>query len=363
MKILIFSNSCEGTYMFRRELINDLLQSHSVVLSVPTGLHFDEFEKTGCKMIAVKMERRGKNPIKEISLYKKYYEIISKEKPDVVLTFTAKPNLYVPGICKRKNIECISNVGGLGRPYETGFIKRKAFIHFYKNSLKKSNVVFFQNSENMSVFLNAGLDKAKCELLAGSGVNTERFAFEDYPDEKSDMVFLFAGRIEKDKGIDEFLFCAKKIKEKYPLVKFEIAGSIESKEYEEKIADAQKNGYVTFLGFVDDMPKLYKRVHAAVVPSYHEGLSNICLEASATGRPVIASKIHGCEETFEQLKTGIGFQAKNPKALYEAVEKFILLPYGRKVEMGKAARNKIEREFDRKIIVNKYKKSIKNVKH
>ncbi|MBQ7653773.1 MAG: glycosyltransferase family 4 protein [Clostridia bacterium] len=358
MKILFVTNSCRGMYMFRRELVSEFLKTDTVVISAPRDDRFADFEKMGCKMIDTDLSRHGKNVFREFFLLKKYNEILSAEKPDVVLTFTAKPNIYLPKICKRKNVKCIVNVAGLGGPFEKGKIVKNIFLKVYFSSLKRASFVFFQNEVIKKLFLDLGLEEEKCAILCGSGVNTDCFCAQDYPQESENITFLFAGRIVKDKGIDELLFCAKQIKEKYPSTQFEIAGEFENGKYIEAFKKAQKDGTVDFLGFQEDMRPLYKKAWAVIVPSYHEGLSNVCLEAASSARPVIASDIPGCRETFEDGKSGFVFEVKNQVALTEAVEKFIRLDYKEKVQMGLYGREKVQREFDRQSVVSAYKSEI-----
>lgn len=360
MKILIITNSSPGTYMFRRELVEELLKENTVILASPDGLHFDDFEKMGCKTVKTDLDRHGMNIFRELKLKSEYERIIVGEKPDVVLTFTVKPNLYATPICRGENIPCIVNVAGLGTPYEKGGIIKNCFLKIYLSSLKKAAIVFFQNSSVKKVFTDHGLPEDKCFLLPGSGVNTEFFEYRSYPREEEKTVFLLAGRIVKDKGIEEFLCCAKKIKEKYPNTVFEVAGEAESEEYDKTIEKAVSDGVIKFLGFIDDMRPIYENAWAVVVPSYHEGLSNVCLEAAASGRVVIASDIPGCREAVEDGKTGLLFEQKNGDALVKAVEKFLLLPYDNKVEMGVEGRKKVKKEFDRQIVVEEYCEKIKN---
>lgn len=361
MKILILTNSSEGAYMFRRELISSLLKKHEVILSVPRGLHFEDFGEMGCKMIDTPLSRDGKNLFEELSLYRKYSKIISSEKPDVVLTFTVKPNIYAANICRKKNIARIVTVTGLGSPFEKGGRTKTALLKAYVSALEKADHVFFQNASLRQFFENNSLKNKNVDLIPGSGVNTEHFCFQAFPEESENVVFLFAGRILKDKGIDEYLYCAERIKEKYPDAEFAVAGVFESKEYESALMQAHKKGTVNYLGFIDDMTDVYKRCWALINPSRHEGMSNVCLEASSSGRAVIASDIPGCRETVENGKTGFTFEVGNGDALVETVEKYISMPHSDKIKMGEEGRKKAEKVFDRRLVIEKYEEIIKKI--
>ena len=194
----------------------------------------------------------------------------------------------------------------------------------------------------------------KTILLTGSGVNLEMNRFRKYPEDGRKLMFLTVGRIMKDKGIEELLMCAEKIKERYPNVIFRLVGMFDQEQYRPMVEKAVKKGNIEYLGQRDDVPELMAQSHAIIHPSYHEGLSNVLLESAACGRPIIASDIPGCKETFDNGITGIGFSPKNTQALIEAVEKFIQLPYEKKIDMGMLGRKKVEVEFDRNIVIETY---------
>ena len=155
-------------------------------------------------------------------------------------------------------------------------------------------------------------------------------------------------------------YTAEKIKNLYPEIEFEIAGSYEE-DYKEAVEQKEKAGVIRFLGYQKIMHPFYKEASAILMPSYHEGMSNVILEASATGRPVLASDIPGCREGFEVGKTGFGFMARDKEACYETVKKFVGLSYEERRKMGKNARKKMEQEFDRKKVVDSYLEEIQKV--
>lgn len=359
-RVLILANNASGLYDFRNELLLRLLKEHEVHVSLPDEEDVPEIAEEGCIVHHTFLERRGMNPVKDGKLMIQYLKLIRQVKPDVVLTYTIKPNIYGSLSCRLLKIPYIVNITGLGSAFENDGMLRKLVVFLYKTALKKASCVFFQNAKNKDIFAEFGIEGKKARLVPGSGVNLDRHIFEEYPGENESVRFLFVGRIMKEKGIDELLYAAEKIKQEFPEVIFELAGSYED-DYKELIEEKEKAGIVEFIGYQKVIHPFYKKASAAIMPSYHEGMSNVVLEAAATGRPVLASDIPGCREGFDDGITGIGFEPRDSQAFYEAVKKFLRLSYEERKEMGKNARKKIECEFDRKIVVQSYIEEIEKI--
>ena len=363
MRVLILANNDVGLYKFRKELLQELLHPGTyimerkaspckVYISVPDGEYITTIKKMGCSVIKIPIDRRGTNPIKDLKLINIYRVIINKIKPDVVLTYTIKPNIYGGFLCGIKRIRYISNVTGLGTSIENSGFMSKIILIMYKAGLRKSDITFFQNAKNKLFFTEHKITRSGY-VLPGSGVNLDENQYEEYPENKS-LRFLFVGRIMKDKGIEEFLECAVYIKKKYPSICFDVLGDYDEDVYRSRVEKLHKDGVINYYGQQDDVHSFMKTHHATILPTYHEGLSNVLLESAAAGRPVIATNIPGCREAFDDGITGIGFEPRNKESLIKAVEKFILLPYEKKRQMGIAAREKVSREFDRKIVIKAY---------
>lgn len=362
MKVLILTNNDVGLYKFRREILEDLVQDHTVYIALPDGEFISALKELGCNYCNIEFERRGMNPFKDLKLFISYAKLISKIKPDVVLTYTIKPTIYggIVSILKRKKY--IVNITGLGTAVENPGMLQKLILLTYKFALAKASCVFFQNQSNMDFFQERNLVHSKCRLIPGSGVNIEEYKYEKYPmtEPKADK-FLFVGRIMKDKGIGELLEVAEITKKTYPNVMFDIVGGLDE-DYLETIHKYESKGIIKYWGPQSDVKPFYKKCNAVVLPSYHEGMANVLLEASAMGRPVLASDIPGCKEIFDEGVTGFGFREKDAEALVRRIEEFILLPSDVKTQMGRAAREKVEKEFNRQIIIDAYKKEINEMR-
>ena len=303
------------------------------------------------------MDRHGKNPLGELKLISEYKKLYNEVKPDIVLGFTIKPNIYGAYVAKKKNIPFVANITGLGTALENNGLSQKILILMYKIAFKNIKKVFFQNKENMQFFINHNIAVGKHELLPGSGVNLERFSVKEYPADNV-IKFIFVSRIMKEKGIEQYLETAKYIKEKYPNTEFHICGFCES-EYEGKLKEYVDNKIVIYHGMVRNVSDMLKDIHCLIHPTYYpEGMSNVLLESCASGRPIITTNRAGCREIVDDGINGYIVEEKNSKDLIEKVEKFLQLSNEERKQMGLAGRKKVEKEFDRKIVVDAYLKEI-----
>lgn len=360
-RILILINSLGGLYNFRKELVEKLIErGYQVVISAPINEESSFFIDIGCRYIETPINRRGINPVTDFKLFIKYIDIIKTEKPDIVLTYTIKPNIYGGLACRLLKIPYIANITGLGTSIENKGLISKISLFLYKIGLKDAGCVFFQNQANSRFFINKNIVNNKIRLIPGSGVNLEQHKFEDYPESDDVIRFLFIGRIMKSKGVNELLEASEKIKSKYPNVEFHLVGGMEE-DYTQKLNELESKGIIKYHGRQIDVHPFIKDSHAIINPSYHEGMSNVLLESASTGRPVLASDIPGCRETFDEGISGYKFNVKNVDSLIETIIKFIKLPYDEKKKMGVAGRLKMESEFDRNIVVNEYLDAIESI--
>ncbi|MCL2798412.1 MAG: glycosyltransferase family 4 protein [Firmicutes bacterium] len=358
MKILIIAGSEHFLYGFKKELICALAESgHEIVVSTPTGSMHAELAALPCRIIDTPVDRRGLNPLKDAKLYRQYKKMMAQEQPDKVITYTVKCNVYGGMAARKKKIPYYTNVTGVG----TGFQKkllRRIVIFLYKKALKNVSGVFFENDANRDVFIKnkiIGADKAVS--VNGSGVNLEEFSYKELPgaelpDEAFKTDFLFLGRVMKEKGIDEFLCCAKKAKEEALDAAFSIVGGLEE-NYKERLEALNADGTVRYYGFQKDVKPFIERCDCVVLPSYHEGMSNTLLEGAAMGRPLITSDIPGCQEAVLDGESGYLAQKSNADDLYDKIKKYLSLDVEARNVMSLASRAHMEAHFDRKEVVQK----------
>lgn len=357
--VLILANSLSGLYSFRKEVIEAILkEGYNVMISSPHDLEEKEeyFRSIGCEFEFTEIDRRGTNPVRDLSLIRKYKKLIRKTRPLVILTYTIKPNIYGGIAARRLHIPQMANITGLGTAIENPGLLQKFTVLMYRFGLKKAEIVFYQNS-SIQAFCNEHHIGEAGLLLPGSGVNLEWHSFQEYPLENTKMKFNFIGRVMKDKGVKEYLEAAHYIRDKYPQTEFHILGACEE-HYDDILKELQDKGVIVWHGAVSDVRPYIKDSMCTVHPSYHEGMANVLLETCAGGRPVIACDINGCREAVDDGVNGYLCVVKDIDDLINKIEKFILLPYEQKVKMGLAARKKMEQEFDRIIVIKAYLKEI-----
>lgn len=355
--ILILANASTGVYDFRNELMLALLRKYRVVVSVPDDLCVRELAEEGCEIIHTPIDRRGMSPKEDVRLFFAYCRLLKELKPDLVLTYTIKPNIYGGCACRWEKVPYFTTITGLGSAFQKGMLFRKMIVCMYRAGLKGARCVFFQNARNKELFQNYKIMGEKDKLVCGSGVNLELHKAEEYPSGEK-VRFLFIGRIMKEKGIEEFLEAAKKLHNEN--VCFELLGYCDE-DYQKKLDQYESLGIITQHGFQTDVRSFLKEASALVLPTYHEGMSNVLMEASATARPVIASNISGCMEVFEEGITGLGCEPRNAESLIEALRKFLRLNREERAAMGRAARKKMEQEFDRNQVTAAYMEEIEKI--
>lgn len=364
-KVLFLAQHFITLYSFRRELIERLCkEGHDVYLSLPVSEDNKYFTDLGCKIISTEIDRRGVNPIKDLKLISFYKKMIPQIDPDIIFSYTIKPNVYgclATNGKKRKNglmYKQVCNITGTGGTFLEENLVAKICRLLYRHSVKKCYKVFFQNSGDREMFIKNNMIKDNWDMLPGSGVNLQQFSLCPMPNMDT-INFIFIGRVMKLKGIDEFLEAAKQIKKTYPNTNFYIAGFIEEGEYKEKVASYVE--VVKPLGFVRDISEEIKKCHCTVLPSHGgEGVPNVLLESAAMGRICIGSRIPGTQDVIDDGKTGYLFEPGNVDGLVAAIEQVMKLNINEKIAMGKAGRTKVENEFNREIVIQKYMDEVNN---
>lgn len=352
MKILILANNDVGLYKFRKELIQELIwKGNEIVVSLPDGELISDIRKLGVKVIITDIDRRGINPLTDLTLLLRYLRMGLTLRPDLVITYTIKPNIYGGIVCRLLRIPYAENITGLGTTFQTENLIKKIVCFLYKISCRYAKVVFFENEENKQVFLKHYLirEEQACRLN-GAGVNLEEYPYTEYPDENEPIRFLFIGRVMKEKGVNELFEAARRIKKEYPDVLFDIVGPMED-EYGSVIKKLEEDGIITYYGYQKDVRPFIARCHCFILPSWHEGMANTLLEAGAMGRPLMTSQIHGCMEAVVNGKSGYLFLKKDTQGLYKVIKQFTNLSCVDRRKMGLVGYEHIKKMFDKKKIV------------
>lgn len=353
-RILFLVNHDVVIYNFRLEIVERFIaDGHEVHISSPYGERIDDLVALGAIFHEIEMDRHGMNPKEEIKIYRAYKKLLREVKPDIVLGFTIKPNIYGAMAARNYKIPFVANITGLGTAVENGGWKKKFFVLLYKYAFRGIQRVFFQNEENRQFFIDNKIALSAHAMLPGSGVNLERFPYCEYPKENI-IKFAFISRIMKEKGIDQYLEAAEAVKKKYKNVEFHVCGFCED-EYDGMLQQKNDEGIVIYHGMIREVAEFMGEMHCIVHPTYYpEGISNVLLEACASGRPIITTDRSGCREVVDDGINGYMIPQQDTDALVEGIERFLSLSYEEQRIMGINARRKVEMEYDRQIVVEKY---------
>jgi len=370
LKALVVSNTTLTIRNFRIGLMRALKsKGYNVIFCAQDNGYAEEVIKNGFTFIPLVIDRKSTNFFIDLRQIVTLYKIYKKEKPDIVLHYTIKPNIYGSIAASLAGVPCINNITGLGYV----FIK-KNIIYFlvkflYKISCNLAKRTFFQNKDDLGLFLEKGLiDKKKSVLVSGSGVDTKFFSpvfCQSVEKRDSSFVFLFTGRFLWDKGIGEFVAAARLTKQRYPKTQFWLVGIIDSGNpagiSKEIIIDWEKEGVISYWGEVKDVRPFICQSDCVVLPSYREGIPRSLLEASAMGKPIITTNTSGCREVVEEGINGFSVPVKNEQALFDSFCKMIELSPEVRLKMGKAGREKVKKEFEENIIIDTYIKEVRQI--
>ena len=357
--VLILSNHFITLYAFRRELIQRLLEhGHRVVLSMPADEQNEYFRSLGCEIIDTPMSRRGLNPLEDLRLPGQYRRIMRAVRPDVIFSYTSKPDIYGSMASTALGLRQVCNITGRGNALAYDNLLAATVRALYRASIRHAYKVFFQNADDRDYFLRHGIVKDNWALLPGSGVNLSQHVLTPMPDD-GEIRFLYVGRIMGVKGIDQLLDCAVAVRRRHPNTRFYLAGWIEQVEYEAKLREYEAGGYIEYLGFQKDVDLWIRRCHCTILPSHGgEGVPNAVLESAATGRACIVSDVPGSRDAVEDGVTGYLFEPRSSAALIEKVERFLALSKEERERMGLAGHEKAARQFDREIVIRAYLREV-----
>ena len=362
-KILISLNTAWNLLNFRAGLIQELIRSgFEIIAAAPKDKYVAELEMIGCRFVHLEMDNQGTHPLRDLLLLWRYWRLFKTERPDLNLFFTVKPNVYGSLASSFCGIPFINNVSGLGAVFIRGGWLRKFVSVLYRLAFRSSNRVFFQNRDDLGLFLENKLVKVDVtDVLPGSGINLHRFTPSDDVDSKpltSPFRFLLIARMLKDKGVVEFVNAAQLLKELGVKAEFCLMGFLDVQNpaaiSSEKMKEWTDKGYVKYLGTSDNVREHISLAGCIVLPSYREGTPRTLLEAAAMGKPIITTKVVGCKEVVEHGVNGFLCEVKNVQDLALKMKEMLLLSESQRKLMGRNGRSKMEKEFDENIVIQKY---------
>ncbi len=363
--LAITLNTSWNIYNFRIGLLKALeKEGYKIIVIAPRDAYSSKLEALGFEYHEIKMNNKGTNPLEELRLLWDFYWLYKKLKPDVVLHYTIKPNIYGSIAGRWLNIPMISNISGLGTVFLDDAFSSKVARWLYKVALKRVDKVFFQNADDRALFTRLDLvDVSKTDVLAGSGIDTQKFSPIESPVNKR-MTFLFIARLLRDKGLVEYVEASKMMQEKYS-VKCQILGAYYPNNPtaidENMMQTWEKEGYVEYLGVSDEVALLISKTDCVVLPSYREGLSRVLLESASMAKPLITTNVAGCKEVVDDGINGYLCEVKNSYSLFVSMEKMYDLSHAQREEMGRKGREKVMKVFDEKLVIEKYEEELDRI--
>lgn len=368
--IALLTNNDDDIYCFRKELIEAIIDhGYDMLISCPYGEKLELMNHVNYIYDDPVIDRRGTNVINDGKLFFHYKRLFKKYKPAIVLAYTAKPNVYASIAAHQLGIPVINNVTGFGSVLKKTGIMRKFIMTLFRLAYQESECIMFQNDTNMKLAKELGMVRGEHKLIPGSGVDTNRYPLQDYPDggdgiTGATVVFNYIGRILHDKGVDDYIEAARRIKKKYPNTQFNMLGFIEPTEihYKKDLEELEQQGIVRYLGSQKDVKPYIARAHATIHPStYGEGMSNVLLESASSGRPLITTDNPGCRETVLIGQTGYIYPGGNVDMLCKRIEQFLFMSNSQRQKMGEQGRAYISANFSREIVIDTYLETINKI--
>lgn len=367
VNILLSVNAAWNIWNFRRPLIEALLaDGHAVTILAPKDDSVPKLEAMGCSVCHLDMDVKGLNPIQDVSLILRFRKLFREIRPDAILSFTIKNNVFGAIAAKSLRIPFIPNVTGLGTAFLSGSVLERVATTLYKAAFRKLPVVFFQNEDDRSLFLDRNLvTDTQARRVPGSGIDLDRFAAAAFPSDTQAPVFLMIARLLRDKGVLEFVDAARSVKERHAEARFQLLGATSAENRSaidrDTVEGWVREGAIEYLGVTDDVRASIKAAQCVVLPSYREGAPRTLIEAAAMARPLIASDVPGCRSVVDNGTTGFLCQVRSAESLANAFEDFIELPPQKRADMGLAGRRKMEQEFGHNIVVNAYRDALQDL--
>jgi len=361
--ILISANSSWNIFNCRAGLIQGLSEAgYEVLAAASPDEYYGELAQLGCRSVALPMDSNGKSPVRDCLLFLRYLRLLRRLRPAALLGYTIKPNIYGSLAAHLLGIPVINNITGLGTAFieQTWLTRLVRFL--YARSLSLSKTVFFQNADDRDLFVHLRLVRSeRAALVPGDGVDLDKFrpqAVSRQNGQSSPPVFLFVGRVIRDKGVAEYAEAARLVKQRFPEARFQILGFLETANRgaipRSELDAWVKEGIIEYLGSTDDVRPAIADASCVVLPSYREGTPRVLLEAAAMGKPLIATDVPGCRDAVSNGVNGFLCAPRDYNDLAGKLIAFLSLDPAAKEQMGSASRMKVERAYDERIVINRY---------
>lgn len=369
-KIVIVLNTAWNLINFRSGLIRSLVSSgYEVVAVAPSDHYATRLPALGARFVPLPMDNKGTNPVHDLLLLWRFYRLLKSERPDVLLAYTIKPNIYGSIAAQALGIPVINNIAGLGSVFARDAWLTKLVRKLYRLALSRSFKVFFQNDDDRRMFVEQALVRTEIsDRLPGSGVDLAKFTQTPVTTRRNGegLHFLLLSRLLWDKGIGEYVEAARDVKHHHPNTVFCLLGFVDVQNpaaiTRAQVDEWVSEGVIQYLGVSDNVAREIGDADCIVLPSfYREGVPKALLEAAAIGRPIITTNAIGCRDVVDDNVNGYLCRPRDAADLAEKMKQMIALSTETRAEMGKKGRDKVEREFDEEIVIGKYMDAIRTV--
>ncbi|MBB3258030.1 glycosyltransferase involved in cell wall biosynthesis [Paraburkholderia bannensis] len=367
LHIALVCNTAWAIYTYRRGLLRALTQSGArVSIIAPRDRTFEPLAQMGCECIDLPVASKGTNPLHDLRTLRALYQHYRALKPDVVFHYTIKPNIYGSVAAWLARVPSLAVTTGLGYVFIQKSRAAQVAKLLYRFAFRFPREVWFLNRDDETAFREGNLlaHPERARLLHGEGVDLEDFAFESLP-ERNEFSFVLIGRLLWDKGVGEYVEAARQLRARYPNARFKLLGPVgvdnPSAITREEVAAWEREGVIEYLGETADVRPYISDADCVVLPSYREGVPRTLMEASAMGRPIVATDVPGCREVVADGENGLLCQAHEAASLAAALSKMLDMPPSERAAMATRGRKKIEKEFDERVVVQRYRDLIQDI--
>ena len=367
LRITLVCNTAWAIYTYRQGLIRELA-SHGVevIVLAPRDRTFELLTAMGCRCIELPVASKGTNPRDDLrtlwALFRHYRSI----RPDIVFHYTIKPNIYGSIAAKLAGVNSVAVTTGLGYVFIQHSRAAQVAKMLYRFAFRFPREVWFLNRDDKSAFIDQNLlvHPERARLLHGEGIDLEQFVVTPLPD-TDHFNFVLIGRLLWDKGVGEYVEAARRLRKRYPQARFQLLGPVgvdnPSAITRAEVAAWEQEGVIEYLGEAHDVRPFIAAANCVVLPSYREGVPRTLMEASAMGRPIVATDVPGCREVVAHGINGLLCEVRNANSLADRLAQMLDMDGEERRAMGERGRHKVMAEFDERVVINQYKDLIRNL--
>jgi glycosyltransferase involved in cell wall biosynthesis len=367
LHIALVCNTAWAIYTYRRGLLRALTQSGAqVTIIAPRDRTVEPLTEMGCRCVELPVASKGTNPLHDLRTLFALYRLYRALKPDVVFHYTIKPNIYGSIAAWLARTPSVAVTTGLGYVFIQKSRAAEVAKRLYRFAFRFPREVWFLNRDDEAAFKDQELlaHPERARLLHGEGVDLEDFPFTRLPTRET-FNFILVGRLLWDKGVAEYVEAARQLRERYPHARFQLLGPLgvdnPSAIPREAVEAWEREGVIEYLGETADVRPYIADADCVVLPSYREGVPRTLMEASAMGRPIVATDVPGCREVVAEGVNGLLCEARDAASLAASLARMLDLGDAARADMAGRGRKKIEKEFDERVVVQRYRDLIREI--